>query len=293
MGWDGTERDGTGQDGIVVPCDVWYAQDKTGKLFRFALGEIARILVEFLEVAITSVVFLKGIYPPGAFERRKYMNLVVHRARHPEFRDYIYSAGLVERVAVIFFDGDNIPVERFMFKLSVNQSHGSRVEEADLEFSLRSFFIKLPVAEPLTKALPQKLNTEVSDLDLMNIKELCDQVLSLSEYRAQLYDYLKNRMNTVAPNLTALVGELVGAHPISHGGSLLNLAKQPGSIVQILGAEKALFRALKTKHATPKYGLIECLWQWLPCKDEKYISMSIKKNLLTDNFSQSLTLQNL
>ncbi|XP_021911818.1 probable nucleolar protein 5-2, partial [Carica papaya] len=74
--------------------------------------------------------------------------------------------------------------------------------------------------------------------------------------RAQLYDYLKSRMNTVAPNLTALVGELVGARLIAHGGSLLNLAKQPGSTVQILGAEKALFRALKTKHATPKYGLI-------------------------------------
>ncbi|KAL0445749.1 UNVERIFIED_CONTAM: putative nucleolar protein 5-2 [Sesamum latifolium] len=63
-------------------------------------------------------------------------------------------------------------------------------------------------------------------------------------------------MNTIAPNLTALVGELVGARLIAHGGSLLNLAKQPGSTVQILGAEKALFRALKTKHATPKYGLI-------------------------------------
>lgn len=60
----------------------------------------------------------------------------------------------------------------------------------------------------------------------------------------------------MAPNLTALVGELVGARLIAHGGILLNLAKQPGSTVQILGAEKALFRALKTKHATPKYGLI-------------------------------------
>ncbi|VVA35320.1 PREDICTED: mitotic [Prunus dulcis] len=113
-------------------------------------GETARILVEFLEVAITSIVLLKGIYPPGAFERRKYMNLVVHSARHPQLRDYIHSAvsglhpfiqkGLVERVAVIFFNSDNIPVERFMFKLTVNQSYGSRVEEADLEFSLRSFF---------------------------------------------------------------------------------------------------------------------------------------------------------
>ena len=43
---------------------------------------------------------------------------------------------------------------------------------------------------------------------------------------------------------------------IAHAGSLLNLAKHPASTVQILGAEKALFRALKTKHETPKYGLI-------------------------------------
>ena len=82
------------------------------------------------------------------------------------------------------------------------------------------------------------------------------KVLEISEYRNQLYDYLKNRMMAVAPNLTALVGELVGARLIAHAGSLLNLAKHPSSTVQILGAEKALFRAMKTKHDTPKYGLI-------------------------------------
>lgn len=63
-------------------------------------------------------------------------------------------------------------------------------------------------------------------------------------------------MNAIAPNLTLIVGELVGARLIAHAGSLLNLAKYPASTVQILGAEKALFRALKTKHETPKYGLI-------------------------------------
>jgi nucleolar protein 58 len=52
------------------------------------------------------------------------------------------------------------------------------------------------------------------------------------------------------------VGELVGARLIAHAGSLMNLAKHPASTVQILGAEKALFRALKSKHDTPKYGLI-------------------------------------
>merc|ERR1719447_711101 len=53
-----------------------------------------------------------------------------------------------------------------------------------------------------------------------------------------------------------MVGELVGARLISHAGSLMNLAKHPASTVQILGAEKALFRALKTRKDTPKYGLI-------------------------------------
>ncbi|PIA61652.1 hypothetical protein AQUCO_00300882v1 [Aquilegia coerulea] len=130
---------------------------------------------------------------------------------------------------------------------------GDRVNAVDLDFSE---ILPEEIEAELKEAAVISMGTEVSDLDLLNIKELCDQVLSLSEYRAQLYDYLKNRMNTIAPNLTALVGELVGARLIAHGGSLLNLAKQPGSTVQILGAEKALFRALKTKHATPKYGLI-------------------------------------
>ncbi|KAG5179944.1 hypothetical protein JKP88DRAFT_167163 [Tribonema minus] len=100
------------------------------------------------------------------------------------------------------------------------------------------------------------MGTEITEMDLKSISALAEQVVALSEYRIQLYDYLKNRMAAIAPNLTILVGELVGARLIAHAGSLLNLAKHPASTIQILGAEKALFRALKTKHDTPKYGLI-------------------------------------
>ncbi|KAI8011428.1 DNA polymerase zeta processivity subunit [Camellia lanceoleosa] len=134
--------------------------------------EMARILVEFLEVAITSVVFLKGVYPPGAFERRRYMNVVVQKARHPQLREYIHSSvtgllpfiqkGLVERVAIIFYNTENVPLERFIFKLFVNQSYGAKVEEADLEFSLRSFLIKLPLSETLTKVLPRDCRWEIT-----------------------------------------------------------------------------------------------------------------------------------
>lgn len=78
----------------------------------------------------------------------------------------------------------------------------------------------------------------------------------MTDYRAQLSEYLTNRMGAIAPNLTILVGELVGARLIAHAGTLMNLAKHPASTIQILGAEKALFRALKDRHATPKYGLL-------------------------------------
>ena len=124
--------------------------------------------------------------------------------------------------------------------------------------STTSFETILPedLEATLKAAAELSMGTEISDTDMSHINSLCDQVISITEYRAQLYEYLRNRMAAIAPNLTALVGELVGARLISHAGSLLNLAKHPASTIQILGAEKALFRALKTKHDTPKYGLI-------------------------------------
>lgn len=63
-------------------------------------------------------------------------------------------------------------------------------------------------------------------------------------------------MEIVAPNLTSLIGESIAAKLISHSGSLATLSKYPASTIQILGAEKALFRALKQKTKTPKYGLL-------------------------------------
>lgn len=100
------------------------------------------------------------------------------------------------------------------------------------------------------------MGVEITEDDLKNAVELADQVIKFTEYRANLTSYLESRMRAIAPNLTALVGYLVGARLIAHAGSVLSLAKAPGSTIQILGAEKALFRALKTKKDTPKYGIM-------------------------------------
>nr|GMD43866.1 probable nucleolar protein 5-2 [Ipomoea batatas] len=79
---------------------------------------------------------------------------------------------------------------------------GDRTNAAKMDFS--EIFPEDVEAE-LKGAAMISMGTEVRDIHLMNIKDLCNQVLSFSEYTTQLYDYLKSRMNTIAPNLTALV----------------------------------------------------------------------------------------
>lgn len=111
-------------------------------------------------------------------------------------------------------------------------------------------------AKAIYDASKSSMGMDISPIDLINIQTFASRVIGLAEYRKSLHTYLVSKMTQVAPNLSALIGEQVGARLISHAGSLTNLAKYPASTVQILGAEKALFRALKKKGNTPKYGLI-------------------------------------
>eukprot|EP01057_Protomagalhaensia_wolfi_P000178 Protomagalhaensia_wolfi_Nauph_80__177@NODE_109_length_3650_cov_30_485738_g82_i0_p1_GENE_NODE_109_length_3650_cov_30_485738_g82_i0NODE_109_length_3650_cov_30_485738_g82_i0_p1_ORF_typecomplete_len496_score137_62Nop/PF01798_18/8_9e77NOP5NT/PF08156_13/2_4e11DUF1168/PF06658_12/0_0036RNA_polI_A34/PF08208_11/0_3Lipase/PF00151_19/16Lipase/PF00151_19/29Med19/PF10278_9/1_4_NODE_109_length_3650_cov_30_485738_g82_i012382725 len=108
----------------------------------------------------------------------------------------------------------------------------------------------------IRQAAETSMGSDLVDTDLENIMELAERVLELAAYRASLTDYLRMRMTAIAPNLTYLVGEVLGARLLAQAGSLMDLAKQASSTVQILGAEKALFRALKSKSNTPKYGLL-------------------------------------
>mmetsp|Transcript_70679 Transcript_70679/g.188460 ORF Transcript_70679/g.188460 Transcript_70679/m.188460 type:complete len:439 (-) Transcript_70679:409-1725(-) len=112
------------------------------------------------------------------------------------------------------------------------------------------------VANEVVKSMRISMGQDIVELDMKNIDNFAMQVVKLANMREALVGYLKNKMDVVAPNLSTLIGERVAARLISHAGSLTNLAKYPASTVQILGAEKALFRALKTKGNTPKYGLI-------------------------------------
>ena len=112
------------------------------------------------------------------------------------------------------------------------------------------------IAQTVIDAAKVSMGQDISKADMDNVTAFAQRVANLAKYRNTLHNYLVSKMAVVAPNLASLIGEVVGARLIAHAGSLTNLSKYPASTVQILGAEKALFRALKTKGNTPKYGLI-------------------------------------
>ncbi|CAK9830664.1 Nucleolar protein 56, partial [Anthophora retusa] len=146
--------------------------------------------------------------------------------------------------------------ENYMYA-KVAQLIKNRKELTDEKLeALENIVMDSAKAQAIIDASKSSMGMDISPVDLLNIQMFAARVIALADYRKQLAEYLKSKMAGVAPNLATLIGDQVGARLIAHAGSLTNLAKYPASTVQILGAEKALFRALKTKGNTPKYGLL-------------------------------------
>jgi nucleolar protein 56 len=111
-------------------------------------------------------------------------------------------------------------------------------------------------AEGIAKVAEKSMGADLNDPDLKQIQALCSDIMNLYKTRQNLETYLDSTMEEVAPNMKYLVGSLLGARLIALSGGLMNLAKRPASTIQVLGAEKALFRSLKTGTRPPKHGLI-------------------------------------
>ena len=108
----------------------------------------------------------------------------------------------------------------------------------------------------IVEAAKKSIGADMSDWDLDQIKAYADIYLRLDEYRNKLSEYIDEAMKDVAPNIRELVGSLLGARLIKLAGGLSRLAMLPASTIQVLGAEKALFRALRTGGKPPKHGVI-------------------------------------
>eukprot|EP01060_Flectonema_neradi_P041443 TRINITY_DN9855_c0_g1_i1.p1 TRINITY_DN9855_c0_g1~~TRINITY_DN9855_c0_g1_i1.p1 ORF type:complete len:475 (+),score=148.26 TRINITY_DN9855_c0_g1_i1:70-1494(+) len=142
---------------------------------------------------------------------------------------------------------DNIQYAKVVVACGIRE----RIMTTDL-----SEILEEDVEKTLKEVAAVSMGTDIAQDDITNVTRLAKEAVELQDYREQLGEYLRHRMQAIAPNLTEVVGELIGSRLISKAGSLLQLAKHPASTVQLLGAEKALFKALKAREATPKYGLI-------------------------------------
>ena len=111
-------------------------------------------------------------------------------------------------------------------------------------------------AEGIAKVAEKSMGADLEPADLAQIQALCKDVTRLYQLRQDLEGYIDNTMEEVAPNTKYMVGALLGARLIAVAGGLTNLAKRPASTIQILGAEKALFRSLKSGTRPPKHGMI-------------------------------------
>ena len=100
------------------------------------------------------------------------------------------------------------------------------------------------------------IGADVDEEDLRSIRTLARALMSAMQARADVERYVDARMKEVAPNIAAIAGPLIGARLIMHAGSLKRLASMPSGTIQLLGAEKAMFRHLKKKARPPKHGIL-------------------------------------
>lgn len=128
--------------------------------------------------------------------------------------------------------------------------------EAFTEEALKEIGIVPRKAEVTAEAAFQSKGGEVREEELQVIRSLAEELVHLHRLRERVASKIEGLMEEVAPNLARVAGPTVGARLIAKAGSLEGLAKLPASTIQVLGAEKALFRALKTGSKPPKHGII-------------------------------------
>ena len=97
---------------------------------------------------------------------------------------------------------------------------------------------------------------DISDVNLAIVQSIAKQILDFHDLRKKLEDHVESEMQEIAPNISAILGTAVGARLLGRAGSLKKMASMPASTIQVLGAEKALFRSLKTGSQPPKHGLL-------------------------------------
>lgn len=138
-----------------------------------------------------------------------------------------------------------------MDTISNNETYIKLIAESENREDILENFM-----EHFSEEIEESTGADIEEDDLLMLKSFAESIYSLQKSRKELETYIDNKMEAIAPNLRDLLGSTLGAKLIAHIGSIKRLATYPASVIQIMGAEKAIFRHLKTGERPPKHGLI-------------------------------------
>jgi len=146
--------------------------------------------------------------------------------------------------------------------------------------------------EGISKKVKEDIAIDMSNEDLSSVNEIANEIISLNKLLISQEEYLESLTNELCPGTSKLATSLITARLIDHAGSLKHFAELPSSTIQVLGAEKALFRHLKTGARAPKFGVIynhENISKAAPSekgKAARRLASEISKSIKIDYFSK-------
>ncbi|MFH1055520.1 MAG: C/D box methylation guide ribonucleoprotein complex aNOP56 subunit, partial [Candidatus Altiarchaeota archaeon] len=123
-------------------------------------------------------------------------------------------------------------------------------------FQSESLGIEPNMADKLIAASKDSLGVEFTEEDLKAVKALAEPIIKLHVSKAEIESYIGKLMVEIAPNINELAGPLLGAKLIALAHGLKRLSTLPAGTIQLVGAEDAFFRFLKTGKKPPKHGII-------------------------------------
>ena len=129
----------------------------------------------------------------------------------------------------------------------------------------------------------KSMGSPVQKKALEELQLLASNALSLKSGRKRLQEFIEKEMEKLAPNFSKIAGGVLGARLMANAGGLKQLAMMPASTMQLLGAEKALFRHLKNKKINgPKYGFIygHSFVKQVPSKNKGKVARSVASKLV-------------
>ncbi len=193
-----------------------------------------------------------------------------------DFRDFIHEVHMgitLQRLRESFKEQDKLVIQAVNALEDLDETIGKLVERIREWYSIyfpeldsirdHGQYVKLIAEHGMRESImkigevpSQSIGTALEEDDVLVIMKLARSIRSLQRMRKSIEKYLNSKMEHLAPNLKDVAGPILGAKLIAHAGNIRKLAILPSSTIQVMGAEKALFRHLRTGSKPPKHGLI-------------------------------------